>query len=330
MPRESKPWFRKSSNTWVSRVRGKLHTLARGRGNRAEAVRALRDITSRPAGAVNRDDTRIVELVERFLARAGTDLSSKSVRRYRSLLNSFAKFVGLERVTTSVRAVDVLAWVDSRGWNQSTRTLGLAVVSRLFAWGAQVGILERNPLGRIPRPGILRRERCPTEDEILSLITHLSGPLKELCECLKETGARPSELARAKVENVQESRLVLNLHKTAKKTRKPRVIYLTSKAKAIIERRCIGKAPGALIFTTSIGSPWRDKWISEKVGAARAAAKLGAHVVAYSIRHWFITEKLRQGVPAAVVAALVGTSIRQLDRHYGHVGESDELRRWVG
>jgi site-specific recombinase XerD len=97
-----------------------------------------------------------------------------------------------------------------------------------------------------------------------------------------------------------------------------------------VRRQIAGKSPAALIFTTSIGTMWRDKWIAEKVSAARAAAKLGPHVVAYSLRHHFITSKLEQGVPVAIVASLVGTSIAQIDKHYGHIGESSSLAKWVG
>jgi integrase len=331
--RQSKPWFRASSNTWVSRVGGRLRTLARGRGQKAQANAKLREILAVPVAFAEADELppqRIDELVAQFLDRGCAELAAKSLGRYRSVLHSFLSFVGGRRPAGGVRAVDVLSWVDSRGWNRSTRTLGIAVVSRLFSWGKGVGLLEANPLGKVPRPGIARRERCPTLEEIRILIAAVPEGLHELLECLLETGARPSELAKATVGDLQGTRLVLPTHKTGKKTGKPRIIYLTPRALAIVRRQIAGKSPAALIFTTSIGTMWRDKWIAEKVSAARAAAKLGPHVVAYSLRHHFITSKLEQGVPVAIVASLVGTSIAQIDKHYGHIGESSSLAKWVG
>jgi len=333
MPRESKPWFRASSNTWVSRVGGRLRTLARGRGQKAQANAKLREILAGGIVAAEAEELppqRIDELVPQFLQRGCSELTPKSLGRYTWFCHNFTSQIGGSRPARGVRAVDVLGWADGRGWNRSTRTLGIAIVSRLFTWSFSIGLLEANPLGKVPRPGINRRERCPTLQEIRVLIAAVPEGFNEFLETLLETGARPSELAKATVGDLQGSRLVLPRHKTAKKVGKPRIIYLTPRALAIVRRQCAGKLPAALIFTTSIGTMWRDKWISEKVAAARAACQLGPHCVAYGIRHHWITSKLEQGVPVAVVAALTGTSIAQIDRHYGHIGESSSLAKWVG
>jgi integrase len=42
-------------------------------------------------------------------------------------------------------------------------------------------------------------------------------------------------------------------------------------------------------------------------------------VRSYDFRHSYISRSLMRGVPAAVVAALVGTSVNMIDRFYSHL-----------
>ena len=47
----------------------------------------------------------------------------------------------------------------------------------------------------------------------------------------------------------------------------------------------------------------------------------------YSLRHFAITEKLRNGVQVDLLAKLAGTGIKYIQSHYSHTDVSDDLFR---
>ena len=53
--------------------------------------------------------------------------------------------------------------------------------------------------------------------------------------------------------------------------------------------------------------------------------RLPPGVCLYTLRHSFITDAINQGMNTLAVARLVGTSLRMIDRHYGHLA-SDAVR----
>jgi hypothetical protein len=102
-------------------------------------------------------------------------------------------------------------------------------------------------------------------------------------------------------------------------------------AAAAVTRRVRGKTLGDLIFTSERGAPWSKGLIAKAVRGTRVRAGLGEHVTAYSIRHWWCTEKLRARVPITHVVELMGhASTAMISRVYGHRGDhADDLRAAV-
>src|SRR3954462_15214860 len=87
LPRPSKPWYRKSSGTWVSRVNGRLRTLAHGKANRAEASRQLALLLGGgPGQSVEDGKVQVNELARQFLGHLGTWARPKTIDTYRQFL----------------------------------------------------------------------------------------------------------------------------------------------------------------------------------------------------------------------------------------------------
>ena len=58
---------------------------------------------------------------------------------------------------------------------------------------------------------------------------------------------------------------------------------------------------------------------ADKQVAAAAAADLPAETTAYTMRHSVITDLVADGLDLFTVAALAGTSVAMIERHYGHL-----------
>jgi len=59
---------------------------------------------------------------------------------------------------------------------------------------------------------------------------------------------------------------------------------------------------------------------------ARKKAGLGDDLmVAYAVRHQYITDALARGVPIAIIAEMCGTSPEMIDRVYSHISEKKSL-----
>jgi integrase len=326
MPRQSKPWFRAASGTWVSRVRGKLVTLAHGKGSKAAATARLREILGGEKHDVGEELPQLPalglgEMAEAFTAFARRDLATSTADGWSYLLGRFTRDLGADRPAASVMPLELVRWVEGQGWGRTYRSNAIAAVQRCYSWAHAMGLLAENRMRGVPKPGWERREVCPTSDEVARLIVEAWEPFRSLLIVLAETGARPSELTGSLVRDVDRDgrRIILSRHKTGRKTGRPRIIYLTSRAAEVVAARCRSRGEQDRVFRNRLGHPWTRSALAYRVVNARRRAGLGVHVTAYALRHWWITERLRAGVPVAVVAQLAGTSLQVIQAHYGHL-----------
>lgn len=85
------------------------------------------------------------------------------------------------------------------------------------------------------------------------------------------------------------------------------------------------KLPGAHLFSRADGSGWnKDAWKGPIKSAAKAAG-LPGDTVAYTFRHSVITDLVSGGLDLFTVAALSGTSVAMIEKHYGQL-QQDRAR----
>lgn len=142
---------------------------------------------------------------------------------------------------------------------------------------------------------------------------------------LELTGARPKELASAKVADFDGSTLKLSHKKGRPPKSRARYVYLDPIGIAFFEQMTKDKLPAAPIFTEDGETPWRRHvWAEEMRAAVTEANKSlkGKHRVppdatAYSFRHARISELLQiHGVDPLTVAQQLGTSLAMIERAY--------------
>jgi integrase len=167
---------------------------------------------------------------------------------------------------------------------------------------------------------------------------------------LRLTGARPGEACRLEWGMIDWEDQVAVIppprHKTGKKTGRPRTIFLGTSGRKLL--REIERLPGrheVFVFThrggkgsrlrgvrPEAGEPWNTDALGKKIKAWRRAAIEGQvkgiadvgeeRLVAYLLRHSYITDASLGGAPHATLAKLVGNSPRELERTYDHAVRS--------
>ncbi|WP_261537126.1 tyrosine-type recombinase/integrase [Burkholderia multivorans] len=160
----------------------------------------------------------------------------------------------------------------------------------------------------------MNRDGWLSKEQRATLLAAMPDDLRIFATALFLTGARPGEMAKADVRdfNVETGKLRLN-GKTG-----PRDIELSQKARELFAEQVKGRPEDAPIFVTDWRRRWTvDSWHSRFVDAREKAGMPKA--VLYYARHTFISEALSQGIPVVDVARYTGTSLRMIDKNYGHL-----------
>jgi integrase len=190
------------------------------------------------------------------------------------------------------------------------------ILKQILAWAVGKHI-SSSPLAAMKLEKGARRERLVTIDEHRRIVAAAKPNLRALLWMLWWTGARPGELRALKWEHVKGSTAVLREHKTARKG-KGRTLYFPFNAQTILSSH---KKTSGHVFTNNRGQPWTMRALCRRIEQVAARAGI-LDVTAYDYRHTFITRAMLQGLHAAVVAEMTGTSVEMIARHYGHLEQA--------
>jgi integrase len=332
MGRPRKPYFRESDGWWVSRFHGEYVKLARGRENEPEARKRFHELMALEAvnTSLESSDATSAALCEAFLAWSSRENSPATYEFYRPFLQTFVDLHGAVRVR-DLKPYHVTRWFEAQpGWNQSTRRCALTALKRALNWAVEEGYLSDNPLRKVKKPQVLRRERVVTAGEHEAITdTVRDEAFRTFLRAMRGTGCRPGEVAAVTAQQFdpEAGTWTFSRHKTVKKTRKPRVVYLTPELVELCRQLATRHAEGPL-FRNARGKPWTRNAVRCRFRRLRTKLKLGPGVVAYSYRHTFATEGLGAGVPIATMAELLGhVDTTMVSEHYGHLDQkTDHLR----
>lgn len=158
-----------------------------------------------------------------------------------------------------------------------------------------------------------------TDKQVAALIDEAGGAFEHLLTAAKLTGARYGELAGITVADFdpKQGRIYLT-GKTGS-----RYCYLSDVALNWFKQQARSKTPKAYLLTRDDGTPWGKSHQHRPMKAAVQAARLPTETVFYSLRHYHISKALAASVPAQVIAENCGTSVRMIEKHYGHFLKAD-------
>lgn len=225
---------------------------------------------------------------------------------------------------------DFLEWRDRLAEGRLPRT-----VNRLVR-AVSAGLNRAHRLGHIGNPAAWRVEGLPDDEESETAIFLTRAQRKGLIGAaspsaaaflrgLELTGARPKELATARVGDFDGERLKLSHRKGRLPKLRSRYVVLDDEGIAFFESQAKDKLQAAPLFTEDRQKPWRrDMWAAEIRTAiashnkgARGPMRIPSDASAYSFRHARISESLQvHGVDPLTVGAQTGTSLRMIERTY--------------
>ena len=227
-------------------------------------------------------------------------------------------------------------------------------VKAAFNWAFREGIVPFNHLSRYPNPpqpkADVSEATLITKEEVAWFLAKSEAyGAANLLRVLYATGARPGELCSALVSDYISSAKQLRLlnWKNDRKTQVARRIPIPTEAAAIVSMLCKGRKGSEAIFTGPNGAKWtpnRLQKIWRKIRDGEWRAKSGGKfeqltkevsnnrkkksaqrdsLSLYDFRHLWISDALQQGVPIATIAKMAGTSIKMIERTYGHFRNDD-------
>lgn len=337
MPRQSKPRYLDSRGYWYVQHKGRRHVLIRGpRKETAAQARKLfhglmARLDDRPvAGPVSLGDLAGLYL-RSTLERARKGEVTKG--RHSDVKHTLKRFVGLheaepaEAITTG-HLDDFLGSVD---WAEATKKSFVANLTSCYRWGKARKLVACDPpkpgYSAQPRPSARRPEGAiPGRATIDRILEHSTTPeFAKFARFVALTGCRPGEAARIEAKDIRPSGVVvLEHHKTAKKTHRPRKIAVNPEAAAILAGQ-VALHPEGPVFRNSMGRPWSIQAWSRAFATAREAAGVDRRVKFYALRHAFATGALRRGMRTETVSKLLGHSnVTTTSRVYSDVDSDDE------
>src|SRR5258708_340400 len=135
-----------------------------------------------------------------------------------------------------------------------------------------------------PREG--QRDRVPTAEVTAAILSKSSREFRLIYSALRQCGARPGELCRATIADVDRAATVITLkeHKTARKTGKPRRIPIGRKLGELLDQ-AIGNRTEGPVFQSPIGKGWSVGNLGRTYSRLRDNASLPKDLVLYLTRH---------------------------------------------
>ncbi len=268
-------------------------------------------------------------VIRAFLKHSTEEHTPETAIWYRNLLTPFIQLHGKVRLVR-LRKQHVRAWLAEKGYNPTSANRAVGALKRAFNWAVEEEHIPRNPLAHVRKPKSLVRDRTLTPEERHLILGSIRGPsFRTFVNAMTLTGCRPGEVARVTAEDVDLERglWILKKHKTAKKTGKPRLVYLCPEALELT-RLLMAENPMGALFLNSRKKPWTRNAVRIRFRNLRKRHPELQGIVAYSYRSSFATDALEGGVPDATVAALLGhTNTNTLHKHYARLsGRLDHLK----
>ena len=194
----------------------------------------------------------------------------------------------------------------------------------------------RHALAGLPDSSTARRVGLPDRD-VRAIVDAAYGVAPEVglwVEVAATTGARPSQLARLDVADLQDDRddarllMPSSLKGRGRKRIERRPVPIPASLAAKLRHAANGRPLDASLLPRADGRRWQHA--DHVQPFARAAARAGlAHVTAYALRHSSIIRALLAGVPTRVTAALHDTSAAIIETNYARyiLDHSDTISR---
>lgn len=263
----------------------------------------------------------VAHVVNAFLKHSDAEHEPATARWHRDLLGPFRDMWGKLRIAR-LRKKHVRQWLAAKGYNPTSANKALGAAKRAFNWAVEEEHIPKNPIAHVKKPKALTRDRTlKPEERDLILSSIRDAAFRRFVDALTLTGCRPGEVARVTAADFDPAAetWTLRKHKTAKKTGRPRVVYLCPEALALTRELAALNTEGPL-FLNFKGRPWTRNAVRIRFRRLREKHPELKGIIAYTYRSSFATDALASGVEDSTVATLLGhTGTATLHKFYARL-----------
>ena len=358
VPRGNWQWVVYDPDRRPSRKRVNLRTRDKGAAMQKALgfarQRALGALDPWAASAAVDDGVSFDKAVERYLAEKRHSASPSTVESDRGHLDRLGRALPAGAHISHVEVRHVEAYVnmrkqppkDENGERRSpgpeasaeTKKRRRASLQHFFAWAVERGMRADNPAEGVRLPKTTSRRRDHVTDAeaaailravVAAEVTGEDGETAARRSWVSDwvvfglgTGLRPGEqrdlkwsavhLAEREVEIGKGHRV-----KTAGSRRKVPVAGAALDVLRSLHDARTDEADGP-VFTGAGGGRVAVGYLTKRLQTLAERAGVNKHVTAYALRHAYGTRMAAAGVPLLDLARLMGTSVRMIEKHYGH------------
>ena len=295
------------------------------------------------------DNCLVSAVIARYYHFLDRERGKKTMQLARSMLGPAIGDFGHVNVK-ELKPIIVSDWLAKQHrWNSSSQNTAISVLARAFNWAKAQGIITRNPTDGMAKPEKRVRGKEVVLPEGLQdlLIDLASESLARFLRVLRGTGARPGEIIHAECRHYRREIGAIVFPwgpapggyrwKTAKKTKRDRIIYLPPDLQALVEEEIGGRGGKERIFQTVRHKPWTSNNLVNRLDKLLKHAKVkrwcrqhafsSDKIMCYAFRHSYIARMLTAGCPIKLLADWCGTSVKMIEETYSHAHDDLQAMR---
>ena len=307
MPRTSKPYWKSSHRCYYSQVAGRLYRLDPDETK----ARQMHSVILAGAGSPHiapgtphaaTPHITVAVLTQLYMSDAKRRMAQRTIEVLGASLRDFASDLA-NLSAESIRGRHIASWIDSRpSWGDAARRTAAGHVRMCWRWATDMGYLDSYHLARLKLPEMPRTE-CISEADAARFRESLSGPLADWWDVGVSCGARPSELAGMRSEEVSPDRRSGIVRGKMARKQGPRPVWFHREAVLVLERLIRANPTGPVLRAPS-GAPWHQKHLEKRFRLAGEAC--GVCCPPKQTRKLFVSRLVAAGVQDSVVARLAG------------------------
>lgn len=166
------------------------------------------------------------------------------------------------------------------------------------------------------------RTRVVKFEEEIGYLATASQPLKDIAQVILDTGMRPDEVFRIRVENLDFAGRTIFIPSGKTKAAR-RKVTMTADVLELLKKRAT-KAKGGFIFPSKSDSEQQIGSVRKAHDAAVEKAGIKEHFRLYDLRHTFATRAVTAGVDLPTLGAILGHTTVQMTMRYVHPAEEQK------
>ena len=281
------------------------------------------------------------ESIDQFILYLATErgLSDNYQLSTRRSLERFADWAAKQKGVLSLRQVDLamlsefLAGEKERGLAPGSMKLVVVALKIFFRFLKMRSLNDRDPAELLPLPRLTQfLPESLNQNEVRRLLeSNLEGrsfPLRDraILELFYASGLRISELAGARLENLNLQERIIRVTGKGSKTRLVPIGRIACEALerylAVERKLMVGRKTGNEVFLSRHGKKMTTQRIWQILKEIAAAAGIEANVYPHLLRHSFATHLLANGADLRIIQEMLGHADIATTQIYTHVDRS--------